>query len=890
MDGEFTDLEAALNMAMALFPEDAAKRVVIITDGNENLGDAMKQATRMASSGVGIDVVPIRLASRSDVSVEKVVVPSDVRQGQPFDVRVVLHNNSPNETIKGRLKLVRKTGEEEKLMGDSPVELSPGKTVISTDAESPETIDQPDFYTYSAEFTPDVASDDAQSKNNEATAFTHVRGRGQVLLIEDWQNPGEFDHLVEELRKEELEVTTISSEKLFTNLAQLQRYDTVILANVPRSSGDDLAGVTHFSDVQIRMLVTNTEQMGAGLIMLGGANSFGAGGWINTEIEKAMPVSFQIDNAKIAPVGALCLIMHASEMAQGNYWQKVVTKESIKALGQQDYCGLLHWGGGGDVWLWNKGFARVGSNRGKMLARVDTMTPGDMPDFDPSMKKAAAAFAALPDAAVKHMIIISDGDATAPKASTLNLLTNIQVQDPPVVVTTVAVGSHGSVGTPTMKRIAAKTGGKYYKVNNAKALPRIYQREIRRLARPLVFLKSEGVRPAIVQDHEIVREVTAPPPITGFVLTTARDNPLAEVLMKSPLPTGDRNNTILATWTYGLGRTVAWTTDTGETSQGWASKWKDWPDYRKLFSKMVRWSMRPVDESQNFMVATDTSDGKVRVIINAWDKDDEYLDFLSMRGSIVGPDMLPREIDVKQVAPGRYMGEFDAIDAGSYMILVNPGQGNAPIRTGINVPYSAEYRDRQENLALLSNIAKLPPVGGKPGMLIEDEENPAGSINSDAVIQKFNSFRHDLPRATSPQDIWPSLLLLGGCLFFFDIFFRRVQVNFDWLARWLVQARDHFMQREPAAVPDATMSRLRSRKAEVAGRIQQRQAAARFEPTASEAGVEPLVAEVESQTPTSTSEKKAEPGFTAEKEQEDDSYTSRLLKAKRDVWNKKGKK
>ena len=87
------------------------------------------------------------------------------------------------------------------------------------------------------------------------------------------------------------------------------------------------------------MLVRNTEELGCGLIMLGGPNSFGAGGWTNTELEKAMPVDFQIKSAKVVPVGALVLNMHASEIPQANYWQKVICQEAIKALGPRDYCG-----------------------------------------------------------------------------------------------------------------------------------------------------------------------------------------------------------------------------------------------------------------------------------------------------------------------------------------------------------------------------------------------------------------------------------------------------------------------------------------------------------------------------------------------------------------------
>ncbi len=135
------------------------------------------------------------------------------------------------------------------------------------------------------------------------------------------------------------------------------------------------------------MLVRNTQNMGSGLVMLGGPNSFGAGGWTNTPLEEAMPVDFQIKNAKVAPVGALAMLMHASELAEGNHWQKVVAREALKALGNQDYCGVLHWGTMADEWLW-RGMLKVGPNRSQMLARLDRMTPGDMPDFESSLKLA----------------------------------------------------------------------------------------------------------------------------------------------------------------------------------------------------------------------------------------------------------------------------------------------------------------------------------------------------------------------------------------------------------------------------------------------------------------------------------------------------------------------
>ena len=891
VDREFTDLESAMTMAKAMFPEDAAKRVVIITDGNENLGDAMEQAHNLASSGISLDVLPIQIGNRADVSVEKVTIPADVRQGQPFDLRVVLNNNS-DRVARGKVKIIRKAGDRSANLGEYQVELPPGKTVISTDKGTPETIRRPDFYTYEAIFTADGNTENAQRENDRATTFTHVRGQGQVLVVEDYDNPGEFEHFVDVLRQEQLAVTVISSNELFTSLAELQRYDTVILANVPRAGGGEKE-VRNFSDEQISILVRNTEQMGAGMVMLGGPNSFGAGGWTNTEIEKAMPVNFRIDNAKIAPVGALCLLMHAGELDNGNHWQRVIAQESIKALGNQDYCGLLQWdfAKGSDDWLWKPGFAKVGRNRKKMLASLDRMTPGDMPEFGPGMRRAALAFKKVTDAATKHMIIISDGDPTPPRQSDIDLF---KAQTPPVVVTTVLVEGHGPGASrnwaSVMRNIAAQTGGKYYKVNSGRALPRIYQREVRRFAQPLIYQSDRGFVPLVRGGHEIIHEIERPPPLNGFILTTVKDDPLVEVSMLAPPFRTDKgavpekNRTILATWNFGLGRTVAFTSDAGETSQAWARNWRQWDDFRKLFSKIVRWSMRPVDEKANFMVATDVTDGKVRVMINAWDKDDEYLDFLNMTGTVVGPDNAPLDISVRQVAPGRYVGEFDAMDAGSYMVLVNPGRGGAPVRTGVNVPYSAEYRDRMANLTLLQDIAAITPDGGKPGIVMEHEKLP---INDPKFAEQFNNFRHDLRKATSREDIWYLLLFTASCLFFFDVFFRRVQVSFAWVGAAVDAIGLAVFGREPAPVTGETMSRLRARKAEISGHIEQRRAAARFEPTAdAPTNDKPLGDDSPSDAldrPTAT-----EP-LTPDTESEDDTYTSRLLRAKKKVWEDRGK-
>jgi hypothetical protein len=238
------------------------------------------------------------------------------------------------------------------------------------------------------------------------------------------------------------------------------------------------------------------------------------------------------------------MMMHASEIPQGNYWQKVIGQEALKVLGPSDYCGVVHWDDftGGDNWLWRvngKGLARLEDRQKIWLAKFDRMQPGDMPQFDPAMNMALKELIPNP-ASVKHMIIISDGDPSPPSATTL-----AQYKKNNIRISTCAVGSHGPATSKVLQDIATASGGKYYAVTNPKALPRIFQIEARRVARPLVKEKAAGM-PVAVDDpsHEMLAEVDAVPPVTGYVLTSVKENPLVEVLMREK-GADPENSTIL---------------------------------------------------------------------------------------------------------------------------------------------------------------------------------------------------------------------------------------------------------------------------------------------------------------------------------------------------------
>ena len=405
LDPEHTNLEAAIQQAKAVFPQDAARRIVLVTDGNQNLGSAYLEARSAAEDGVSIDVVPVYLDRRGDVLVEKVDAPPKARAGQPFEVRVVLVNDSPEvspSTVGGTLLVARRWGEREETIAEQRVTLPPGKRVF-TFAEK---LDQADFYTYRARFSPDDAEADRVLQNNTATAFTHIRGRGRVLFIENAEEPGQFEVLVDRLRGEEIETTVRNTTELFHSIAELQRYDCVVLGNVSRSGGDSAGEVTFFSDAQIDMLVRNTRELGCGLVMIGGPETYGAGGWANTKLEEAMPVGFQIKSAKAIPVGALALVIDRSGSMNGEKlaMSRAAAVAAVRALGPRDYVSVTAFDSAPQQVL---PLRRVGDHR-TAAARISGIGSGGGTDLYPAMRDGFSQLLQA-EASSKHMIVLTDG-------------------------------------------------------------------------------------------------------------------------------------------------------------------------------------------------------------------------------------------------------------------------------------------------------------------------------------------------------------------------------------------------------------------------------------------------------------------------------------------------
>jgi uncharacterized membrane protein len=986
IDGTHTDIAGALKLALASFPEGTGKRIVLISDGNENLGDALGQARLARSLGVEIDVLPLAAGETNtdEVLIQSVDAPPVIEQGSRVPIRVMIRSFNPNWVV-GRLLLKQITSGDASLsiplgpdgslgidvednvllfrgvrllsvQKGSPAEkagLEVGDRIVQVDGEEIESVEkfqaalrakkpgdkvavevrgtriklianrevkveyglnpfafqrplteQQRSYTYEAEFQPQFEIDAKGNRtrkgpfpgdrvqNNRASTHVVARGQGRILLLEG--KPGQHRELVKYLvgagdkqfKVIAQPVSLLDSYKERAKLAVfLSNFDCVILANV---AADQVS-----TDHQ-EVLRSNTHDQGCGLVMIGGPDSFGAGGWQKTAVEKALPVDCDIKSLKVQGKGALVMIMHASEMADGNRWQKVIAKLAVERLGPLDEVGILDWGFRSK---WHLPLTPIEGNKAKILANIDKLSPGDMPDFDPTLE---LAYKALIDKdeelATKHIIIISDGD---PNCTISNLA---KFKNKKITITTVGVATHSANEDAKMVKIAQATGGRYYGpktrpgTSDPKNLPAIYIKESRLVSQSFIH-KSKKPFPPVVRFRsgpiQNLRE--AIPGITGFVRTTAKDSPLVQIPIETP-KFAEQEFPLLAFWHYGLGKAVAFTSDAGQP-EFWARRWVEGGAgeggmFAKFWEQVIEWSLRPT-ESNRLSMHTEYHDGKIRIIVQASDEEGKPDVNLRLRAGITHPRSGDEgaggpleKRTFEQTNSGVYELEVKAEDSGSYFVTAQatrlvtvdgpPGkteveEGVDSVRAGVTVPYSPEYAELRSNDTLLEQLREI--TGGKT---YPDEET-----SLQEAVQRGDVFRPAPARVKSWQALWYWLLVLTCALLVIDVAVRRVAVDTDQIAEsgTRLWAR---LRGLPIPEPsrEAVVERLQSRQAQVIT-AQTVRGTQRFEGGAG-TNLPPGV-DLSAPAPTrpATPAASGGPGMGPEQPKETEDFASRLLRAKK---------
>lgn len=751
---EGTNLAEGIRLALAVAAEGAANRIVLASDGNETAGDLLSAAESARAAGVPIDVLPLKYSYDQEVIVERVITPGTARKGQTINVRVMLNATAP---AVGRLSLMA-NGEPIDLDPDSDslgrvVELVEGLNPLDVPINLPFTGPQEFVATFEPMEDEAGVVADSLVENNQGRSITFVSGEGKVLMLASDRD--ETDSLVKALEESRLAVEVrLASEAPHTKV-EFAGYDAIVLVNTP---------AWDFSNEQQENLKSYIHDLSGGLVMVGGPDSFGAGGWIGSPLADALPIKMDPPQKRQMPLGALVMMMHSCEIPNGNYWGKETALAAVDALSRLDLAGVVEYDfTKGDIWV--HPLSQVG-NKSAVKRAINSLSFGDAQSFEGMFQMTVTALEQS-NAGQKHAIVISDGDPTPPTAATLQRYVAAGV-----TVSTVAVFPHNfgptSNDLQVMRDIAQRTGGSYYEIttnNQLNTLPQIFIKEAQTVRRTLIW---EGDAFAPTRDDplsEPMKGITgAMPAITGYIVAADRAG-LSTVSLR-----GQENDPVLAHWNYGLGKVVTFTSDaTGR----WAASWVSWDQYKKFWEQHVRWAMRPTG-SADMRIVTIEDDGVTRVMVEAVTPEGRPLNFVRFNARVSGPEgFASRELEFRQVDSGRYEATFPSELPGSYVANINyqapTGEDRVEegsVQAAVTKPFADEFRALRDNSALLRQVALV--TGGR---VLSPEPDAANLWD-----------RAGLTMPVARKAIWLAVSLLGIGLFLLDVAVRRVRIDLAAIA------------------------------------------------------------------------------------------------------------
>jgi len=802
-----TNIADALRMARSIIPPQASARIVLFSDGNETQGSALDAAAEISAPSADksmvrapVDVVPLTYRVRNEVAIEQVDAPPAAQANSTISIRALL---SATAATTGYLRLY---------MDDAPVQLDPrspdsAKFVrlnAGTNVERMEVkLDDKRVHRFRAVFEPESAPPandpngvpapigDTVLENNSGEAFTLAPGKGAVLLADgvgEGVEDGPGATLAHSLRAAGFNVKLVPGDGLPRDLIALQEYDLIILQNVAADSIDE--------NVQTA-LAAYVQDMGGGLVMVGGPNSFGAGGWRGSRLEPILPVRLDLPERLITSEVAIEFVLDNS----GSMWRYVfgsdktqqeiandATALAIRSLDKRDKVGVITFNSRKDE------LVPLGPNSdpAKTMEIVRGIMSGGGTIAPPAIELARKRLNEV-KAKHKHMVVLSDG-----RSLDAELLPGLceQIAGEGITVSTIAVGDDADGAT--MAEMAKRGGGTYYRVSNATNLPQVFLKAVRIVRTPLI--REEPFTPLVLASGSaITMGLPEAPPLLGLALTQPRIDPLVVNAMLT-----DKGEPVLAHWQAGLGQVVAFTSD----AHRWAESWIGKPIYSQLWTQIVRAASRPTSSGQGVVATLQPADGSLRVRLVATGADASPRDGLNARVTVYGPGGKdPVEIGLFPTGPGVYEATVAAENAGSYVAIIKPYEGAKPLPpvvAGASINEGKEFRFSQSNDALLREIAQR--TGGRVLDLALPEKAALFDRTGITARESVLPLRDEL--------LW---ILLG--LVLFDIASRRVAWD-RWFSK-LFAAAHSAARSSTSAEAVASMSTLRA----VAERVGEAQAA-----------------------------------------------------------------
>jgi len=689
ISGRSTNIEEAIYKAVGMFPDKGKRSIILFSDGLENAGDSRTAAVRAASAGIRIYTIPLYSEKPdSEVYIQDLLVPGKIYKDQIHDYTLIVGSTIQTSALVTFFR-------DGIYMGEERLFLYSGLNTFTYSS----IIEESGIHEYRAVIEPEM---DTYRENNIMKVPITVSGEPKVMIVSESGST----YLQEALRVQNIQSDVKIPQNIPETSGMLLEYDSIIFDNIPSGS---------ISISRMNMIKDFVKNKGGGFVMLGGDKSFGAGGYYDTPLEEILPVDMDVTSSMQIPSLTMIMVIDRSGSMKTAVERgvnkldvaKEAVMEAVEILNPFYHVGIIAFD--------TDFFFAVPIIEAK---EVDTIKdqlmevePAGGTDLYPAME-AAYKELLLSDSAVKHMIVLSDGLSDQGDLETLSK--EISAQN--ITISTVAVGEDSD--RELLQIIAEQGQGRSYFSSDIRDVPRIFASESFIVSR--AHLVEETFLPDFPLKHNIINGLdNLFPAIDGFVLTYPKSG-------ASHILTTTEGHPLLSAWNYGLGRTVAWSSD---FSGRWGKRLVSWERFPQLSAQLVRWVERPIKPQTldfNF-----TGTGRKRFLsINAKDKENNYINMLELEGIVASPDGSEQIIEINQQGPGMYFSEFELTSEGTSIITVYDRNNTIePEITGISLPYSSEFRPMSEDFTLLIELAEttggsLLDINNRDFSTLDIEETP----------------------------------------------------------------------------------------------------------------------------------------------------------------------
>jgi Ca-activated chloride channel family protein len=676
IDPAFTDIAAGLGLARAL-PLGGGQRIVLLSDGGENIGAAIDQAAQAALEGVPIDVLELPGVNEADLRVDGISAPASAWEGEPIAVLAGVETGRAGPaTIELLVDGEVKTTAE--------VDLSEGLSsrLFTLDDLAP------GFHALQVR----VQGDPEANRRADDDLLSHgivVRDRPRILLIvPQGADPGIMRGILE---RGGTEVTVTDPAGIPARLSELGTWDGFVLDNVP---------ATALSFDQVAGLREATRSLGRGLIVIGGTSAYGPGGYAGTPLEEALPVTVKVTDGRERQRVALLLIVDKSGSmgydplgGQGKIeMAKEAAQLAARALSEGDQIGLLVFN---DRQEWAVPLTTLSdeASRVDVERKIAAVEPDGGTEILPALSVGLDAIRNA-EADARHIILLSDGKARTGTRESYQRLLDDALEDR-TTLSTIAIGEDAD--TDLLNFLADEGGGRYHATVRDEDIPQLTLEEARSAGSQSVI--RGAFRPIQTAPSPILAGVdpTTLPDLAGYDFAEAK--PDAQVVL-----TSDREDPVLAKWQYGLGRVIAWTADNGADL---AAPWAAWEGYDDFWAAAVGWAL-PDPERRPLTVSTDRDGADMVLTVSAAGDRGDFADFLPTFATVTGADgEAVATQELTQTAPGEYTLRLPAPAPGAYSVEVRQERSSGPLveMASVTVPPSPETLPSPDGPSLLASIA-----------------------------------------------------------------------------------------------------------------------------------------------------------------------------------------